>query len=353
MNIKTILHEDFEYIYEQHLPWDDLKGCSVLVTGGTGLIGSLLIKYMDYLNREKEGKIRLVTICRNLKKAEEILAGINVDIVEMNIAENIWQNQENLSEKYNIPEKIDYVFHCAAVTKSKEMVEYPVEVFESIVNGTNQILKMARNRCTRSMVYLSSMEVYGQPENEQENMHEGVYGFINPLDCRSCYSMGKRMAENVCYDYYTEYSVPVKIARLAQTFGAGVLPGENRVFAQFARSAELGNDIVLHTDGSSVGNYCYTADALFGLFVLLFKGKDGEAYNIANENNNMSIKQMAELVAETIAEKKINIVFDIPESNSYGYAPPVKMKLCSDKIRGLGWNARYDMVEMYRRMMKG
>jgi nucleoside-diphosphate-sugar epimerase len=115
------------------------------------------------------------------------------------------------------------------------------------------------------------------------------------------------MAENLCYSYYAEFGVPVKIARLAQTFGAGVDQEESRVFGQFARSAVEEKDIILHTEGTTIGNYVYTADALKGLFSLLFQGLDGEAYNIVNDTASVSIKQMAELVAEEVAGNKIKV----------------------------------------------
>ena len=150
-----------------------------------------------------------------------------------------------------------------------------------------------------------------------------------------------------------EYNVPVKIARLAQTFGAGILPGENRVFAQFARSAMNGEDIVLHTKGLSEGNYCYTRDAIKGILLLLVRGNKGEAYTVANSKSNMRIRDMAEMVAKEIAGGKIKVIFDIPKDNlTYGYAPDVKMKLNSDKLQALGWKAEVDMFEAYTRMIE-
>lgn len=336
-----VLCEDFEYLYTRNVDWEKLNNKTVLVTGGTGLIGSLLLKYMDFLNKEKEFSISLIASIRDEAKAETFLKDLCVEVVKA-----------DLTDSFAVAKHIDYIFHCAAITKSKEMVEHPVEVLESIVNVTGTILRFAAENKVESMVYLSSMEVYGQPYIADNLVTEEVMGYIDPLNSRSCYPLGKRMAENLCYDYYKEYQVPVKIARLAQVFGAGILPGENRVFAQFAKSAINGNDIVLHTDGTSVGNYCYTADMLFGLFLLLLDGENGEAYNISNEDNNMSIKQMAQLVATQIANDEIEVVFDIPEENTFGYAPKVNMKLCSDKIRLLGWEAEFDMVQMYQRMIR-
>ena len=163
--------------------------------------------------------------------------------------------------------------------------------------------------------------------------------------------MGKRMSENICYCYYREYGVPVKIARLAQTFGSGILPEENRVFAQFARAAREGRNIVLHTSGESVGNYCSIRDTIKGILVILEKGENGQAYNVVNEKNTMTIKEMAELVAEKIAEKKIQVTCDIQIENSYGYAESTRLRLSGRKLAELGWTPVQGMEEMYLELM--
>lgn len=161
------------------------------------------------------------------------------------------------------------------------------------------------------------------------------------------------MCECLCTAYASQYGVPVMSARLAQTFGAGILPTENRVFAQFARSVAERKDIVLHTTGESEGNYVYTADAIRAILTLLLKGKAGEAYNIANEESHSTIRGMAEMVTHEIAGDQISVVIDIPEdSASLGYAPPVKMQLDAAKMRGLGWNPEVSLKDSYQRMLR-
>lgn len=156
------------------------------------------------------------------------------------------------------------------------------------------------------MVYLSSMEVYGIvecPSGCRVAEWEAGNGRVDILYKRSCYPLGKRMAENICYSYFKEYNVPVKIARLAQTFGRGILPSDHRVFAEFARAVQSGTDIILHTEGASMGNYCAIDDVMDGILLILKQGQDGEAYNVVNEENTMTIRQMAELVATKIWKK--------------------------------------------------
>lgn len=159
------------------------------------------------------------------------------------------------------------------------------------------------------------------------------------------------MCECLCSAYASEYQLPVKIARLAQTFGAGVNPSENRVFAQFARSLIHGEDIILHTEGKSYGNYCATCDCVRGLLTILLRGADGEAYNVVNERTNIQIRDMAQMIAGQ-SGGRIQVRFDIPaDALKYGYAPDVKMHLSGAKLRALGWAPELDLPEMYQRLI--
>lgn len=160
------------------------------------------------------------------------------------------------------------------------------------------------------------------------------------------------MAEGICGAYAHEYQVPVKTARLAQTFGAGINREENRVFAQFAHSILDGTDIVLHTDGSKAHCYCYTTDAVLGLLTVLLCGQNGEAYNISNEATFGTIREMAELLVDKYPQSGSKLVFDIPEdANKYGYAPTSRMLINAEKLNALGWKAQVDLPEMFERLM--
>lgn len=152
------------------------------------------------------------------------------------------------------------------------------------------------------------MEAFGITDSSLEYVKEDDLGYIDIHNVRSSYSEGKRICECLCSSYAREYNVPVKIARLAQTFGAGIPYEENRVFAQFAKSAINGNDIVLHTAGQSVGNYCYTRDVVKAILLLLIRGNNGEAYTVANPASSITIRGMAEMVAKELADDKIKVI---------------------------------------------
>lgn len=342
--MKDVLEEDFDKITKRDISWDALRNSSFVITGATGLIGSLIVKYLLYANRTMNFGANIYAVVRNVEKADKIFAEEKTDALTYVVA-------DLTKEKVNCEGDCDYIVHAAAVTASKVMVSDPVGTICTSIDGTEKMLQLAVEKKAKAFIYISSMEIYGQPTVGGKTAEKDL-GYVDIENVRSCYPEGKRMCECLCTAYAAQYGVNVISARLAQTFGAGILPTENRVFAQFARSVMRGENIVLHTTGESEGNYVYTADAIAAIMTLLVKGKAGEAYNIANEDSHITIRNMAELVAREIAGEKIQVVIDIPEGSvSLGYAPPVKMWLDASKMRELGWKPEIGLVEAYKRMI--
>ena len=341
----TVLQQDLEYIADYNLPYDKMKGCNILITGATGLVGSMLVKALACCNRRHKLGITIYALVRNEEKAKVVLEGL-ADRPDVKFVKG------DILQPLTIEENIDFIIHGASVTASKTFVTMPVETIRTALEGTENVLELAKNKKIKSMVYISSMEAFGITNPALESVREEDLGYIDVMNVRSSYSESKRMCEVLCASYAHEYSVPVKVARLAQTFGAGVSKEENRVFAQFAKSAMEQQDIVLHTKGESTGNYCYTADAVLGLLTVLLKGITGQVYTVANPQTTIQIKDMAQMVADHLAEGRIKVIFDIPEDAlTFGYAPDVKMHLNSDKLMSLGWQPRYALQEMYERMI--
>lgn len=332
-----ILDEDIKQITsDSTIEWGKLAGANVLVTGATGLIGSLCIKTMLALDLG----VHVFALVRNRERAEAML-GKSVEYVVGDIRTPI-----------NISSNIDYVIHCASNTKSKVMIDEPIETFDIVVTGTRNILQYCNEQHVKGLLFVSSMEVYGVTQDEQNPVSEEQLGFVSLNKPRSSYPEGKRAAEFLCNAYYEQYQVPVKIARLAMTFGAGAPSNDNRVSVQFAKSVISGQDIVLHTKGLSMSNFCYTSDAIRGLFLILLNGQDGETYNVCNDDEIKNIGQIAQMVADEVAGGKIKVVFDIPKANKFGYAPDSVLKLSAQKLRKIGWTPRVGLKNAYERLVQ-
>lgn len=333
----SILENDLNRILSSNVDFCELSGKSILITGGTGLIGYNLIQTLIAANNEVSEPIVIFAVVRSLDKARKLF-GINYDKIRFIVGD--------VTEKINVDEPIDYIVHAASQTSSKAFVDEPVETIQVALNGTLNMLELAKENNVSKFLYLSSMEVYGAPSTD-EKIDENHNCDINTMAVRSCYPESKRMCENLCTAYNKEYNVPIAVVRLTQTFGLGVSYNDGRVFAEFARCVIENKDIVLHTKGETKRNYLYTADAVTAILTVLLKGKPGEAYNAANKDTYCSIYEMAQMVAKECAKDQIAVKIEIEDESKFGFAPVLKMNLDTAKLSNLGWHAETGLKEMY------
>lgn len=336
---QRILEQDICDFVDRCTYWEEFKNKSIAVTGATGLLGSIIVKCLDALNARHCLNMTIYSIVRNADKARTMFSP-NVTNVPMKDFASL--------ESSLVGGNIHYIIHAAAPTASAFFVNNPVETYDGVVGLTRFVLERARDLHCESLVYLSSLEAYGEILDDKDFVTEEDQGYVNPLSARSSYSIGKRAAECLCYAYFSEYHSHVKIARLAQTFGAGVAEDDNRVFAYISRAAIKGEDVVLKTPGESKRNYCYTIDAVDAIFRILLHGKDGEAYNVANEETYISVRNMVELVQRTFSSNN-KLVINAGDAGCY--PPTTKVKMSTRKLEALGWKPQYDLVKMYERLI--
>lgn len=322
---ENILQQDLiDIVKAEFVPWDRLRGKTVLVTGATGLIGLNMVAALLFANRQRALGLNVVALVRDGDRARKRFSA--------------WENEPVLRFAVGCVEElpdighVDLIIHGASQTSSKAFVSAPVETILTAVHGTENLLKLARS-CGAAMVYLSSMEVYGHPAKGHKVREDDACA-LSPLDVRNSYPISKLQCESLCRAYAEEYGLPVTIARLTQTFGAGVSRNDGRVFAYFGRCIAEGKDIVLKTRGETERSYLYTADAVTALLTILLKGKAGEAYNVADEATYCSIAQMAETLA---AEHGIRVRYELEDERANGYPATLYMDLDTSKLRMLGW----------------
>lgn len=342
----NVNQEDMEYISgARSINWKLLRDKTVFITGGTGLIGSTIIHALIYANNKYSLKMRIIVLVRNQKKAKRIFP----DDADTSLRFIVG----SVEELPIIQDKVDYIIHGASPTASLYFVQRPVETIQTAVQGTMNILELAKKNRVEGVLYLSSMEVYGAPLTD-ELIPETQGCTLDSMTVRSCYPIAKRLCENLCVSYANEYGVPGKVIRLAQTFGPGVGMNDSRVFAEFARDAMHKSDIELQTAGTSKRMYLYTADAVTAILTVLLSGKTGEAYNAANSGTYCSIVEMAQLVAHEIAHDSIKVhVPTIKLDADSKFSPPHHLNLDTSKIYKLGWRPSIGLKDMYLRMMTG
>ena len=329
-------------LQDSNIPFSDLNHKTVLITGATGLIGQMLVQSLCALRNTVD--VTVIAAVRNQEKAEKLFG----HLLETG---QLLLHVSDILQPLSIEQHIDYIIHTASQTSSKGFVDTPVETIHTALAGTENLLKFAVEKQVSSFVYLSTMEVYGAPETS-EKISETHASNLNPMAVRSCYPESKRMCENLCASYHSEFGVPVSTVRLTQTFGSGVVYHDGRVFAEFARCAVEKRNIILHTKGETERNYLYVADAVRAILTVMLKAPAGEAYNAANEETYCSILEMANLVAEKIAGGKISVQIEMDEDiNKFGYAPVLHMNLDTSKLKALGWKPAVNLEDAFRRMI--
>ncbi|MCQ9121684.1 3-beta hydroxysteroid dehydrogenase [Rodentibacter pneumotropicus] len=310
----------------------ELKKSTVMITGATGFIGSMLANLFLYLNKEFNYDMKIILNVRDKSKLSLLENGSEnfnfVQVIEVPVERLHIQNLN-----------IDYIFHLAAPTQSKYFIENPVETADSIVFGIKNILELSRVNNVKKILNFSTMEIYGDtddyitPQKEESLCHLDLYKE------RSSYPVSKRMAEHYCYLYSKEFDVNVVSLRLVQVIGPGISINDNRVFNQFAKSVIYNSDIELNTDGSQRLAFIHIADLLEGIFYILFSNIRGEAINVINSSNFdgiNTIRKLAEHCVSSIANNKIKLRFNIDSTINKRYISS-KRVLNSDKFYSLGF----------------
>lgn len=348
MHFKNTIEESDtkEILNSEYINWEFYTHSAVLVTGATGLIGCQTVLALLYANEMLGTDMTIYALVRNREKAEKIFKDNYSDKLQFIV--------QDITQKIECPHA-DFIIHAANGTASKDFVEKPVETINSIVFGTKNILDFAKESKAKGVIYLSTMEVYGNiPLTRTEPLQEDDYGYMDILKIRNSYPLGKKLAENLCRSYYSEYKVPVKIARLAQTIGAGVNYNDNRVFAQFARNIAEKQDIILRTKGETIRSYCYITDCIAAILVMLQKGKEGECYNIANPDTTCSIYDMAKMLVDKYPASKLKIELEeslYPQTTKY-YLGTTKYYLDTAKYyRDTSWKAKVSLETMFERLI--
>ncbi|WP_303997431.1 NAD-dependent epimerase/dehydratase family protein [Megamonas hypermegale] len=331
----TLYNEDVKYVAELDLPWEKLQNRSILITGASGLIGSFLVDTLMYKSINDNMKCKVYAIGRNENKAKNIFG-------------DYWNNDDFkfISHDINTPlnlnvEKIDYVLHMASNTHPVAYSTDPIGTITANIIGTNNLLNFAVEHSSVRFLFVSSNEIYGENRGDVEFFDEQYCGYINCNTLRAGYPESKRCGEALCQAYKKQKDLDIVISRLTRSYGPTVLRTDTKAISQFINNGINNEDIVLKSKGTQYYSYTYMSDAVSGLLTVLLKGINGEAYNIANENSDIMLKDLAQIIANYSGHK---VVFELPdEIEKAGYSKATKARLSSKKIKQLGWKPQYNI----------
>ena len=314
---------------------DRLFGSSVLIAGGSGLIGSFMADMLLYANEHMNADITVYAMDLSKERLASRYAGINTDKLRL--------VEHNVNEAPDFDFKADYIIHAASPAFPAAFNSDPVGTVMSNILGTKYLLDYGREHGTKRMLYISSGEVYGQGDLSLESFEESYAGYVDPTSARSCYPNGKRAAETLCVSYTKQYGIDTVIVRPSHTYGANATKADNRANVQFVNKAVAGEDIVLNSAGNQMRSYTYIADTASAILTVLIKGENAQAYNIADPDARTTIAGLAKTIA---SQTGVKVIFADPDEVQKAELTPIaKQVLNSHKLEALGWKGKYSVED--------
>lgn len=341
-----IIKEDMQHLlYRQgNSTW--LRDKTVLVTGAYGMLASYIVFYLIYLNEiDPNNNIKIIAQGRNMKKIRKRF-GLYCDKEYFKIL------QEDICKPLEIDGNIDYIIHTASLASPQYYGIKPVDVILPNSIGTYYLLQFAKEKNISGFLFFSSGDVYGKLDFRNEQYSESDYGYLDCMDNRSCYGESKRIGETLCKAFFNQYGVNTKVVRIAHTYGPTLdLENDQRMFSEFVNCIVHNKDIEMKSDGTAERMFCYIEDATDAFLRILDKGESGEAYNMFNNTQMVSVKELAKLLVEMFPEKKLNVVIKQRENSSEYLESPVHRSpiMSTEKLKQLGWYPIFDIYSGFKR----
>ena len=337
--------EDLAYISGLAVPWEKFKDSVIMISGATGMIGSMLIDALMYKNEHEELGCNIIALGRNAIKAgerfEKYIGNSHFEFFRCDI---------NKPVIVDIGVPVDYIIHLASNTHPLAYASDPVGTITANVFGTYNLLEYAISHDTKRVAIVSSNEIYGENRGDTELFDECYLGYIDCNTMRAGYPESKRCAESLCQAYIRQHGLDIVIPRLTRSYGPTLLKTDTKALSQFLSKALDGEDIVLKSAGTQYYSYTYVADAVAGLLYVILKGECGEAYNVADVASDIQLKDLASQIAKAVDRK---VVFDIPdETEAAGFSKATKARLDGSKIKSLGWEMKYDIKSGIKRTIE-
>ena len=340
-----VVQADLEAILAADLAWQRFAGKTVLVSGANGMLPAYLVETFLALSARLPARVRVLALVRNKDRALQRFAH-HLGRQDLQIIE------QPLSQPLQILGPVHFIFHGASPASPAQFSANPVGTIEPNTVGTAHLLQLAQQKDSEAFVFISSGEVYGMVDDAHVPTAETQYGYLDLAQPRACYAEAKRLGEVLCVAYAHQYGVPTRIVRPFHTYGPGLRLDDGRVYADFLADVLANRPLQMHSDGQARRAYCYLSDATTGFVTVALLGSAGAAYNVGNEQAEVSVKQLAELLQSLSPHSGQQIVTRARAPTSR-YLPSPIVRNCPDttKLRQLGWAPRVNLRQGMQRLL--
>ena len=292
----------------------------ILVTGGSGFIGSNLTERL--LSQGHQVLIIDNFYTSDKKNIQHLIENPSLEVV-----------RHDVTNPYSA--EVDAIYHLACPASPVHYQRFPVQTIKTCILGSINMLDLAQ-RLEIPILLSSTSEVYGDPTISPQN--EEYWGNVNPIGIRSCYDEGKRAAETLFFDYHRQFNVNIKVARIFNTYGPNMSPGDGRVVSNFIMQALKSEDITIYGDGNQPRSFCYVSDLVSGLIKLMQSQENITGpINLGNPVE-FTIRQLAEIIIEKTKSKSKIVYKNLPQDDAKKRKPDIgKAKTL------LSWNPVIDI----------
>lgn len=324
---------------------NEFSGKTLLISGGAGFLGSYIVATIYELNK------KILKVPCKVISIDNFITGRKRRFIKEIKNDNFKFIEADVTKNIEIKDDIDYIIHAAGLASPVYYQKYPLETIESAIFGAKNLLELARKKRVKSFFYFSSSEIYGDPDTNFVPTPETYRGNVSSIGPRSCYDESKRLGETICMTYHTLYGIPVKIVRPFNVYGPGMQSNDFRVVPMFISRALKKEPLPVHDKGNQTRTFCYISDAVVGFLKVLLSKDNGEVYNVGNDDNEISVLDLAQIVSKIFKNKiKINMV---PYPKQYPQDEP--RRRCPDltKIRSkLGYIPKVSLEEGLKRVIR-
>lgn len=345
--MNEIIREDINWLIDQ-VNYKQFDKARILITGACGAIARYLVHFFMELYTEYNIKCEVHALVRDIEKAQKVLH----DWIEK---DNFYLHIGNVENSGILARDMTYIFHAAGISATQMFETNPVDVISANVKGTETLLRnVIDNERLKKIIFFSSGAVYGDLPNIYATVTEDIYYSFDPFSINACYVEGKRMGELLCYSYWKQYGVPTAMVRIGHSYGPGINLQSGHIYSDIVKALVEKRDITIRNPHVT-RPFTYVRDTIWGILLVALKSDDGNAYNLWNINEEISVGRLVHILFNhTFKELDLKIYYQDKEyictdidNKEYNME-----RTDTKKIEKLGWMAKVNIEDGFSKTVQ-